>query len=406
MRVITPMAEVNRWPTRRTKALFIREQREPRDDDGIVTAFRDGDVTLRSNRRSDGFTNAVLEIGYQGVRRGDLVVHSMDGFAGAIGVSDSDGKASPVVHCYRPVTGVDARFYAYLLRDLALRGFVTSLGKGIRERSTAFDPETFRSLVVPYPTPPEQVMIADFLDRETAHIDALITAKRRMIEVLEERERSSVERTLREACPSPTPMKRFVSKIGSGSTPRGGADVYLASGVAFLRSQNIRDGRVNLDDVVHISPDVDDEMRGSRVAVGDVLLNITGGSIGRAAPVGAEVLPANVSQHVCILRPVREIDPVLLCHALHTREVQDQISLVQVGGNREGLNFEQVGRLRVRVPPPGDLPVIRKAINDVVTTTGDLRRAVAHQIDLLVEHRQALITAAVTGELSIPGVAA
>ncbi len=102
------------WPSRAARWLFKRQNRPPRESDSIVTAFRDGEVTLRENRRVEGFTNAIAEHGYQGVRAGDLVIHSMDGFAGAIGISDSHGKASPVVHCYQPSEDVDPRFYAYL----------------------------------------------------------------------------------------------------------------------------------------------------------------------------------------------------------------------------------------------------------------------------------------------------
>src|SRR4051794_30666665 len=130
------------WRTERAKWLLTRQERRPRVDDGVVTAFRDGQVTLRANRRLAGFTEAVQEIGYQGIRRGDLVVHAMDGFAGAIGVSDSDGKASPVVHAYTTSKDVDARFVAYTLRSLAACGFIETLAKGIRQRSTAFDAAT------------------------------------------------------------------------------------------------------------------------------------------------------------------------------------------------------------------------------------------------------------------------
>ncbi|WP_404418841.1 hypothetical protein [Marinospirillum sp.] len=84
------------WDLIRLKHLFSLVKRPVREGDGIVTSFRDGAVTLRSKRRTDGFTNAVQEIGYQGIRAGDLVIHAMDAFAGAIGVSDSDGKSSPV----------------------------------------------------------------------------------------------------------------------------------------------------------------------------------------------------------------------------------------------------------------------------------------------------------------------
>ena len=72
--------------------MFKEKSREVRNIDGIVTVFRDGQVCLRSRRKNSGFTMAILEHGYQGIRKGDLVIHSMDAFAGAIGVSEDDGK--------------------------------------------------------------------------------------------------------------------------------------------------------------------------------------------------------------------------------------------------------------------------------------------------------------------------
>jgi type I restriction enzyme S subunit len=83
------------WELKRAKWLFNQSALPVRDDDEMVTCFRDGQVTLRKNRREEGFTNAIKELGYQGIRVGQLVLHSMDAFAGAIGVSDSDGKCSP-----------------------------------------------------------------------------------------------------------------------------------------------------------------------------------------------------------------------------------------------------------------------------------------------------------------------
>jgi len=76
------------WGVERAKWLFNRMERPVRPEDDVVTAFRDGQVTLRTNRRTEGFTNALQEHGYQGIRKGDLVIHAMDAFAGAIGVSD------------------------------------------------------------------------------------------------------------------------------------------------------------------------------------------------------------------------------------------------------------------------------------------------------------------------------
>ena len=79
------------WKIERAKWLFQKMDRPVRESDEVVTCFRDGTVTLRKNRRMTGFTESLKEIGYQGIRRGDLVIHAMDAFAGAIGVADSDG---------------------------------------------------------------------------------------------------------------------------------------------------------------------------------------------------------------------------------------------------------------------------------------------------------------------------
>lgn len=141
------------WEIEKGKWLFKKEDRNVKREDEVVTCFRDGQVTLRKNRRTDGFTNAIQEHGYQGIRKGDLVIHAMDAFAGAIGVSDSNGKSSPVYSACTPKKGkkIDPRYYAYFLRDLALSGFIESLAKGIRERSTILDIMTLNSSI--YRTP-------------------------------------------------------------------------------------------------------------------------------------------------------------------------------------------------------------------------------------------------------------
>src|SRR5690606_22645311 len=84
------------WKIRRIKYLVNKMNRVAKEEHEVITAFRDGQVTLRKNRREDGFTFSIKEIGYQGINVGDLVVHQMDAFAGAIGISDSEGKSSPV----------------------------------------------------------------------------------------------------------------------------------------------------------------------------------------------------------------------------------------------------------------------------------------------------------------------
>lgn len=186
----------SRWSTVPLGRLFRRIQRTPRPADGVVTAFRDGQVALRSRRRTDGFTEAIQEIGYQGIRRGDLVIHAMDAFAGAIGVSEDDGKSSPVYTVLIPSSTVDPRFYAYVLRNFAKGGGIQALAQGIRERSTDFRWAVAKTVPVPFPRLEEQAAIADYLDRETAEIDAFIGELGKLSALTMERLRSEAAELL------------------------------------------------------------------------------------------------------------------------------------------------------------------------------------------------------------------
>lgn len=174
------------WHISKAQFVLDYQKRDVQEDDEIVTAFRDGQVTLRRNRRTDGFTMAEKEIGYQHICEGDLVVHSMDGGFGAIGVSESCGKASPVVHAYTSSL-CDLRFVAYQLRAAVKAGWIAALAKGIRVRSTQFDRPALASLNIAYPTVETQRRIADYLDRETAEIDAAVADLDKYVELLEKR---------------------------------------------------------------------------------------------------------------------------------------------------------------------------------------------------------------------------
>lgn len=174
------------WEMKRAKYLFDLAKREPLEDDEIVTAFRDGQVTQRSKRRTDGFTNAIKEAGYQRVHKGDLVIHAMDGFAGAIGVSDSTGKCTPVYSCCVPRAGINVDFYGLFLRNMALTGFVTSLAKGIRERSTDFRWKDFSAIKLPVPPMNEQFEIFNFLSQNNIVITEILDEFEVSIELLRE----------------------------------------------------------------------------------------------------------------------------------------------------------------------------------------------------------------------------
>lgn len=183
------------WNIEKGKRLFKQMKRPVREEDEIVTCFRDGVVTLRSNRRTEGFTNALKEHGYQGIRKGDFIIHNMDAFAGAIGISDSDGKSTPVYAVCRPWDDnlVSSEFYAKYLRNLALQDFILSLAKGIRERSTDFRFKDFGELVYPVPPKDEQVKIVEYIETQTAKIDKAIELQQNYIAKLKEYKASLID---------------------------------------------------------------------------------------------------------------------------------------------------------------------------------------------------------------------
>ena len=143
------------------------------------------------------------------------------------------------------------------------------------------------------------------------------------------------------------------SKIGSGKTPRGGSSVYVDHGVMFLRSQNVLWGTLDINDVSYIDEDTNNTMLSTEVHCGDVLLNITGASIGRSCIYSLNDR-ANVNQHVCILRLSQECKdsllPEFLLQQILSDRIQQQVMDCQNGGSREGLNFQQIADFNIVVP--------------------------------------------------------
>lgn len=145
----------------------------------------------------------------------------------------------------------------------------------------------------------------------------------------------------------------LVSHVSSGATPKGGSENYSNSGpVMFLRSQNIHMNELRLDDVIYINEDTHKKMKRSVVQYGDVLLNITGASIGRVAPFELKGVEVNSNQHVCTIRPLPEVlDYKYLSYFLGNSKFQEGIFSSQRGGTREALNYSQIRDFEIPLPP-------------------------------------------------------
>lgn len=178
------------WGVIRGKYILRYMQKPVRENDGVITCFRDGEVTLRSNRREDGFTMSDKEIGYQGIDVGDLVVHGMDGFAGAIGISDSRGKASPVLNVLD--TDQCKRYIMYYLRSMAYSDVFLALATGIRVRSCDLRWNKLAELSYPVPPLDEQNAIVKHIDSVLSKADAVIADKKAQFATLDEYKKSLI----------------------------------------------------------------------------------------------------------------------------------------------------------------------------------------------------------------------
>ena len=179
------------WSVRKLKFAIFPLERPVLNTDEVITCFRDGEVTLRKNRRTDGFTVSFTEHGYQGVEKGDLVIHGMDAFAGAIGCSDCRGKTTPVVHVCKTIG--NNRYFMYALRNMALSNVFTDFSNGVRIRSSDF--RNFSKLgdfLIAIPPITEQDEIVDYLDNMTSKIDMLITEKQRLLDEMESYKKSLI----------------------------------------------------------------------------------------------------------------------------------------------------------------------------------------------------------------------
>ena len=163
--------------------------------------------------------------------------------------------------------------------------------------------------------------------------------------------------------------------VGSGITPRGGSAVYKSSGIPLLRSQNIHFDGLRLNNVAYVDEETHNEMKKTHLRDHDVLLNITGASIGRCTHVPTGFGPGNVNQHVCIIRLEKQTHHIFAMNILSSPIGQKQIDTFQAGLSREGLNYQQVKAIKIPLPSLPEqrrIAEILSAADETIERTGAL----------------------------------
>jgi type I restriction enzyme S subunit len=252
--------------------------------------------------------------------------------------------------------------YSLINSDL-FRGLVEKTATGSTRKRIGLDDLKNLPMMVPADLD-EQKKIADCLSA----LDELITAENQKLEALQHHKKGLIEQ-LFPADGLKVPKLRFkefrnsgdweekplgslVEKVGSGVTPLGGDANYKKSGRPFVRSQNVGWGIFLLNDIAFIDEETHQDSVSTEIKTGDVLLNITGASIGRSAVANEIVNGGNVNQHVCIIRTIKtELNAFFLNQYLVSSYGQEQIDSFQAGGNRQGLNFAQIRSFSIPIPP-------------------------------------------------------
>lgn len=394
------------WNTTKGKYFMAILERPIKDDDGVITCFRNGEVTLRANRREDGFTIATVEAGYQGIEPGDLVIHGMDGFAGAIGISDSRGKGTPALNVL--ACSENKKYIMYLLRAMAYTEVFMALSTGIRVRTCNTNWKKLRSLDYLIPPEEEQQRIADFLDDKCAEIDTLTADIQTQIDTLEQYKRSVITETVTKGLDPDAEMK------DSGIQWIGNMPVHwdVIRGKYILRYMQkpvreddgvitcFRDGEVTLrsnrrEDGFTMS---DKEIGYQGIDVGDLVVH---GMDGFAGSIGISDSRGKASPVLNVL----DTDQCkrYIMYYLRSMAYSDVFLALATGIRVRScdLRWNKLAELSYPVPPLDEQNAIVKHIDSVLSKADAVIADKKAQLATLDEYKKSLIFEYVTGKKEV-----
>lgn len=374
-------------------------------------------VIVRDLQNPTGKMPATFD-GYQYIEDGDLLMclFDIDVTPRCVGKVTHNGVTSPAYSNFKVHDNAsrDYFYYYYLMVDNTKE--LLHLAKNLRH---SFTEEQLGQLKVPMPPLSEQQAIADYLDETCSQIDEIIAEAKASIDEYENLRQSIIYEILTKGPDDNVEMKDSgvewigkvpshwmigkvkygTTKVGSGKTPKGGAEVYMTSGVMFLRSQNIYNDGLRLDNPYYISEEIDEEMKNTRVQKNDVLLNITGGSIGRCCIFDGSIPNANVNQHVCIIRVNSSVFLPEYMHLFWISLIgQISIKSYQTGGNREGMSAEAIKNTPIPIIPIGEQ---RRIVDLIKPKIDDFNSLIAEKESLindLESYKKSLIYEVVTGK--------
>ncbi len=264
--------------------------------------------------------------------------------------------------------------------------------------------EHLRGQVANFPFPllsvNDQRRIADYLDTETARLDALIAKKRRLAELLNERRSVLItDAVTRGDGVKAQPLKRACVDTGQYGL-NVAADQYIDNGIRLLRTTDLAQGRVS-DSGVYVAGPIEPRFR---LECGDLLLSRSG-TVGRSFLVPEAQSGAAFAGYLIRFRPRPDVDARYLSYCCESRAFEDQVQSSAIESTIKNFNADRYANVRVFLSALRDQRRIADYLDAETARIQKLQVSLDQQITLLTEHRQALITAAVTGEFAVPGTA-
>ena len=388
--------------------------------ENTVLSLSYGKIIIKPEEKLTGLVPESFET-YQIVEPNDIIIRCTDLQNDKVslrtGLVENRGIITSAYLGLKVFQNYNSKFLHYYLHSLDITKAIYKFGTGLRQNLSFLD---FKRLPLVDISLDLQQKIANFLDQKTAQIDQAIALKQQQIEKLNEYKQIVIQNAVTKGLDPNAPMKNsgvewignipehwdvkklkyLTSKIGSGITPSGGATTYVDKGIPLLRSQNIHFDGLVLDNVANISLNVHKSMKNSQVKQHDVLLNITGGSLGRCC-YNSSNDEMNVNQHVCIVRPNNLIKGEFLNGLMSSEVGQKQIWFFQQGGGREGLNFQNLKNFDFPLP---SIDEQKEIIAHIESLKQHFKKSVDNyqtQIDRLKEYKNILINQAVTGKIKI-----
>lgn len=304
----------------------------------------------------------------------------------------------------RPKPDVDSRYIFYYVSSQEFVDKVSLLQRGASY--PAVRPSDVFSQKIPLAPLPEQKRIVAKLDKLFAHLDQIKARLERIPELLKQFRQAVLTQAVtgrlirKEIALRQMRIEELTDFIGSGITPKGGKDNYLKEGVPFIRSMNVYPDGLHLEDIAFISEEMHDEMERTKVREGDVLLNITGASIGRATYVPVGFGEANVNQHVCILRCNKNVIPQFLSIYLNSKQGQSYIMETQTGMTRQGLNYSQIRAMQVPIVMVEDQREIVARVESLLLVADRIEVSYKALRDKIDQLPQTILSKAFRGELA------